>query len=78
MHILEVYYNNIKLINENKHSINNTLHFFNKHTINEIHFSNNQRYWRNNGKCDVIYFDSMICSFCKNFAQIVFLLKQYY
>ena len=27
MHILEVYYTNIKLINENKHNINNTLHF---------------------------------------------------
>ena len=64
MHLLEVYYSNIKLINETKNNINNTFHFFNKHTINEINFSNNQRYWRNNGKCDVIYFDSMICSFC--------------
>ena len=27
MHIFEVYYNNIKIINENKHNINNTLHF---------------------------------------------------
>ena len=69
MHILEVYYSNIKLINETKNNINNTFHFFNKHTINEINFSNNQRYWRNNGKCDVIYFDPMICSFCN--GQIV-------
>ena len=73
MHILEVYYNNIKLINENKHNINNTFHFFDKHTINELNFSNNQRYWRNNGKCDVIYFDPMICSFCN--GQIV---QEYY
>ena len=69
MHLLEVYYSNIKLINETKNNINNTFHFFNKHTINEINFSNNQRYWRNNGKCDVIYFDPMICSFCN--GQIV-------
>ena len=64
MHILEVYYNNIKLINENKHNINNTLHFFNKQTINELNFSNNQQYWKNNGKCNIIYYDPMICSFC--------------
>ena len=64
MHILEVYYNNIKLINENKHSINNTLHFFNKHTINELNFSNNQQYWKSNRRCNIIYYDPMICSFC--------------
>ena len=64
MHILEVYYTNINLINENKHNINNTLHFFNKQTINELNFSNNQQYWKNNGKCNVLYYDPMICSFC--------------
>ena len=71
MHILEVYYNNIKLINENKHNINNTLHFFNKQTINEVNFSNNQHYWKNNGICNVIYYNPMICSFCNVVAIII-------
>ena len=64
MHILEIYYTNIKLINENKHNINNTLHFFNKQTINELNFSNNQQYWKNNGRCNIIYYNPMVCSFC--------------